>query len=690
MEGLSIQNVNLEHFENLERHKTQGFLSSKALVVRRGEPFRITVYLRGRPFNPRTDSLKIKIMLGRLSLTLPVTSSQNSPLSDWNAYFDPKSNNFRNPSILIRPSASAPVGYYEFQLFVVPQNSLGSPTFSSFVLLCNPWCSEDSVFLPFEDQREEYVLRDYGLVFMGTPMNTVSRPWSYDLYESGVLEACMNLLEVSPQHQRNPNMDYLERSDPVYIGRVVSAMVNSEDDRGVVKGNWSDNFDQGVHPSLWTGSGDILRQWAQSGFSPVKYGQCWVFAAVMCTAMRVLGIPCRVITNYNSAHDANGNLVIEEVYNETGQKLNLSRDSIWNFHVWVECWMTRKDLGSNMDGWQVLDPTPQERSKGVYCCGPAPVKAIRSQRTDVPYDVPFVYAEVNADVHTIIMAQGKVINVSKDTERVGALICTKAVGVPRLQDITGSYKYVEIPAVPAVPAALTISSRSSTMPDVSTMSRAASSKGVLVSTSLDKSPVVGEPIRLTVKVTNRERVAKKVEVHINAQAKDYSHNPSDTFWENHDVIQLGPMEGKVLRHQILPEQYEDAVGDKLINLAVVLQDMSTLERILTSEEFNIVSPDLIIQVVDKNVVPNKEHTAIVTFTNPFTHPVSGVLTVTGAGLLQEKIQFRIRELRPGGRVENSVKFTPKMVGRMMLHASLSLSEANIIIRGFVVISVNSI
>lgn len=140
----------------------------------------------------------------------------------------------------------------------------------------------------------------------------------------------------------------------------------------------------------------------------------------------------------------------------------------------------------------------------MYCCGPAPVKAIRSQRTDVPYDVPFVYAEVNADVHTIIMAQGKVINVSKDTERVGALICTKAVGVPRLQDITGSYKYVEsmapkqkmhsnfteipfvcvkvsptllfyyvsaVPAVPAVPAALTISSRSSTMLDVSTMSR---------------------------------------------------------------------------------------------------------------------------------------------------------------------------------------------------------------------------
>lgn len=112
--------------------------------------------------------------------------------------------------------------------------------------------------------------------------------------------------------------------------------------------------------------------------------------------MRVLGIPCRVITNFNSAHDTNANLVIEEFYNEMGLKLKLSADSIWwllhqsctiffvsfhylhgflfefftssarNFHVWVECWMNRQDLGQGMDGWQVLDPTPQERSGGVF------------------------------------------------------------------------------------------------------------------------------------------------------------------------------------------------------------------------------------------------------------------------------------------------------------------------------------
>lgn len=67
------------------------------------------------------------------------------------------------------------------------------------------------------------------------------------------------------------------------VSPLLFVQINSEDDRGVLKGNWSGDFKQGVSPSAWTGSGDILRMWAVTGYSPVKYGQCWVFAAVMCT-----------------------------------------------------------------------------------------------------------------------------------------------------------------------------------------------------------------------------------------------------------------------------------------------------------------------------------------------------------------------------------------------------------------------
>ena len=35
-----------------------------------------------------------------------------------------------------------------------------------------------------------------------------------------------------------------------------------------------------------------------------------------------------------------------------------------NFHCWVESWMTRPDLQPGYEGWQALDPTPQEKSEG--------------------------------------------------------------------------------------------------------------------------------------------------------------------------------------------------------------------------------------------------------------------------------------------------------------------------------------
>ncbi|XP_022617143.1 protein-glutamine gamma-glutamyltransferase 5-like [Seriola dumerili] len=684
MEDLLIKHVNLEKYENQERHKTEGFRSSKALVVRRGAPFRVSLQLEGRPFNPRTDSLRVKIMLGRLYVMMPVTFSKRVSSSSWNAYMDPVDVNLHKPSIFISPPASASVGFYRFQLWVPSRGGQQRSAFGKFILLFNPWCREDSVYIPFEDQRDEYVQNDSGLLFVGTPVNTASTPWSFDQYEPGVLEACLNLLQVSPQHQNNRVVDYLNRNSPIYISRIVSAMINSEDDHGVLKGNWSSDFKQGVHPSMWTGSGDILRQWAQTTYRPVKYGQCWVFAAVMCTVMRVLGIPCRVVTNFNSAHDTNANLVIEEYYSETGQKLSHNKDSIWNFHVWVECWMNRKDLGFGKDGWQVLDPTPQERSGGVFCCGPASVKAIKDQRIDLVYDIPFVYAAVNADVHKFIVSQGQVVSHSKDTERVGSLICTKAVGFPRLQNITGDYKHIKSPTS-------TLTSRRSTMSEDSTVRRASSSEGVLVLLTLDKAPLAGEPVSFMVKVTNKQSVAKMMKVHINAQAKEYNHSPSDTFWEMHSTVQLAPKEVKVLHQQILPAQYEDVVGDNLINLAVVLEDTANQERFLASEEFNITSPQLAIQVSDEsNIVPHKEQTATVTFTNPFSHMVSGVLTVAGAGLIPGKIDFRMLPLQPGGRVLQPITFIPTMAGTKMLQASLSLTNINTTIRGFEMVFVNKV
>lgn len=45
--------------------------------------------------------------------------------------------------------------------------------------------------------------------------------------------------------------------------------------------------------------------------------------------MRFLGIPCRVVTNFESAHDTNANLSIDMYYDDNGLREKETHDSIW-------------------------------------------------------------------------------------------------------------------------------------------------------------------------------------------------------------------------------------------------------------------------------------------------------------------------------------------------------------------------
>lgn len=46
----------------------------------------------------------------------------------------------------------------------------------------------------------------------------------------------------------------------------------------------------------------------------------------------------------------------------------LDVDSVWNFHVWNEVWMSRPDIDRMYGGWQAIDATPQESSGGMNIC----------------------------------------------------------------------------------------------------------------------------------------------------------------------------------------------------------------------------------------------------------------------------------------------------------------------------------
>ncbi|NWV69266.1 TGM1 glutamyltransferase, partial [Malurus elegans] len=76
----------------------------------------------------------------------------------------------------------APIGRYrvsvrtrtdagEFDAPFEPENEL--------VLLFNPWCPEDSVYMEKTSDLNEYVLNESGRIFYGTEDQIVDRSWNY-------------------------------------------------------------------------------------------------------------------------------------------------------------------------------------------------------------------------------------------------------------------------------------------------------------------------------------------------------------------------------------------------------------------------------------------------------------------------------------------------------------------------------
>ncbi|XP_066519605.1 protein-glutamine gamma-glutamyltransferase 2 [Hoplias malabaricus] len=633
-------------FNNTDHHTDLN--GTDHLIVRRGQPFTINLHLRSGSYQPGAQ-LNITAQTGPQPVEQYGTKAVFG-LSDaiddtrWSAAVTSPPDDTVSLSICSAPDA--PIGRYVLTLDGNVQFEL--------ILLFNPWCPRDAVYMDSEEKLEEYVLSQDGLIYRGDYKYPVSLPWYFGQFEEGILDICLRILDMNPKYKRNPGKDCSGRRNPIYVCRVLSAMVNSNDrDNGVLEGCWKKTFEGGISPMSWTGSVEILKLWDSSTCLPVRFGQCWVFAAIACSVSRALGIPCRVVTNYLSAHDTNANLVIERYIDENYK--NVSRDMIWNYHCWVESWMTRPDLKAGYDGWQASDPTPQEKSEGVFCCGPVPVRAIKEGELTFKYDAPFVFAEVNADVEEFLKYKdGSTQKIKTYTSQVGYKISTKSVGSDEREDITHLYKYPE------------------GSPEEREAFKKANHQNKLNKQPVDFGLNVNIKVALEMRkgcdfdvfavVTNNTSVDKKCRLVFASRAVSYDGNNGDECgFKDLLNVELPPGGERKVPLRLNYSKYCNAITeDNLIRLGALLIDYSNREAILAMRTIVLENPDIKIKILGEPKV-NRKLAAEITIKNSLPEPLGACCfsiegaNLTGGKTITESIPTTVE---PGQEAKVKIYFTP--------------------------------
>ncbi|KAK6491887.1 coagulation factor XIII A chain-like [Huso huso] len=617
---------------NKKEHHTDLYDNVK-LIVRRGQPFQIKLTF-SRPYNPEKDQFCVEFLIGgspqvSKGTYIPVFPNQEQVKGEWGGRILQSADNV--VTLSITPAADSIVG--KFRMYVAVMTPYGirrtarNPERDVYILF-NPWCEDDSVCLDNEAERNEYVLNDVGTIYYGEASNVETRPWIFGQFEYGVLDSCLYVMD-------NAQMPLTGRKDPVKISRVASAMVNSKDDDGIVVGSWSGDYLYGVAPTAWTGSVDILLNYANSGV-PVCYGQCWVFAAVFNTFLRCLGIPGRVVTNFFSAHDNDGNLKMDVILDENGQFMpSLTKDSIWNYHCWNECYMSRPDIPVGFGGWQVVDATPQETSDGMYRCGPASVKAIKHGQICFKYDAPFIFAEVNSDVvYWKRMRDGTQQPIKVNKHHVGQMVLTKEVGRDEIKNITDQYKFPEGTEEErlAVDAAVMYNLKRTQITEQPTV--------VDMDVRVQESVLIGNDFNLTLEFKNRTGQRQTLVIYVNGNIVFYTGVTKTEFMSKSLEFTLGPWETKTENVFVESKKYINKLVEQATLHFIITGRVNDDTQILTAQ--HVVPLQIPRLTIKMEGVPklNEEMSATVEFTNPLKKNLEDVsIRLEGPGLMKTKLKM---------------------------------------------------
>ena len=670
---IEVVSVDFNLEANRAKHHTSDYEDDK-LIVRRGNTISFDVELDAEI---KKERIVIYMMYGsnpRISKGSLLRFEQGGDITKnkyWGMQWERKNDKIISVTVMI--GCKTMIGEYKMAIDCIDINNelTRFQVIDPVIVLFNPWCKEDDVYMEDDDEIQEYVLSDTGRIYTGTADNIASRPWIFGQYDDSVLSTALYLIDVWDwvvEHQKG---------DIVELTRAMSALANSCDgDKGILSGNWTGDYTGGQPPSIWTGSVDVFEAYWKNRPSHVKYGQCWVFAGILTTLYRALGIPARPVTNFNSGHDHDESNTIDIHFDENGNSLSEYDDSTWNFHVWVEAWFKRQDLNNPLyNGWQALDATPQQDSTGRMQCGPAPLAAIRTASCNVGFDVGFVYSEVNGDIVYWILEEGGDMRIARiDSVAVGKMVVTKAVNSDKMTSVQHLYKAEEGSAKERELAdkAACQGARAYYLEQYYKNERHEQDiEFKLVPQSLK----LGESIVLELKAQNFTRKEQSVRVSMTAVACTYMGTQGDSIKRLQNNIFIAGKDTSNCSLYVSPKDYLPKMApDGSLKLSVKAEVVESGQVYTVTEQFSFTKPKILL-TPNKTLFKKGDALKLkIQLTNPLHIPLTEARIRLEVARNLKPININCGIIKPRNKMSATISVKTKRSGKRMLVATFDSKE----------------
>ncbi|XP_047397846.1 protein 4.2 [Sciurus carolinensis] len=662
-QALCIKSCDFQAAKNNEEHHTKA-ISSRHLIVRRGQPFTISLHFCApvHTFLPTLKKVTLIAQTGqqpsntnKTRVTFPISSMGDQKW--WSAAVKERDAQFW--TISVTTPADAVIGPYSLLLQVLGEKE---HLLGQFTMLFNPWSREDDVFLPNEAQRREYLLNQNGLIYLGTADCIQEEPWDFGQFERDVMDISLVLLGMDKHVEK--------WSQPVHVAHVLGTLLQTLKQRSVLPIPKTQTAQEGALLNKRRGSAPILRQWLTGQGRPVYEGQAWVLATVACTVLRCLGIPARVLTTFASAQGTHGDLLVDEYYNEEGlQNGEGQRGRIWIFQTSTECWMTRPDLPQGYDGWQILNPHVPNEGEVLGSYDLVPVKAVKDGILELTPAVSDLFAAVNAScVVWKCCEDGKLELTNSNTKYVGNNISTKVVDSDRCEDITQNYKYPagSLQEKEVLERVQEKRMKQQKRNGITPSSYEWADPLYLFLEAPSSFPLRGDA-QLSVTLFNPSDQEKAVQLVIGAQALYYNGVLAAELWKEKRSLTLSAKLVKRITTSLSFSHFErNPPENSFLRLTVVATHSESGLSCFAQEDVTICRPHLAIQMPER-AKQYQPLTASVSIHNSLDSPMMDcVISIFGKGLIYRERKYRLGSVRPGNTLCTQFQFTPTQLGLQRL------------------------